>query len=142
VLDVNLTAGDGRVMMEGGTLQQVLLNLVVNAREALRGEGRVSVTTRNVTVPVRYDDTAEQKFVEIDIADTGIGMTPSVRDHVFELYFTTKEDRRGSGIGLATVYAFVRDAGGTISVDSELGQGTTFRIRLPLAGPQSRTTGV
>jgi two-component system cell cycle sensor histidine kinase/response regulator CckA len=119
-LEITLDARQSRVRIEGGALEQLFINLVVNAREAMRGTGEVRIVTRNV-----------REYLEIEVADTGIGMTPEVRDQVFELYFTTKEATRGTGLGLATVYSIVRDAGGSITVDSEPGHGATFRIRLP-----------
>jgi signal transduction histidine kinase len=134
-LSVNADAGRTRVQMDGGALDRVLINLVVNAREAMRATGRVQITTRNVRVAgpaAGHTANPLHDFIEIEVADTGAGMTPEIRDRIFELYFTTKDAMRGTGHGLATVYAIVRDAGGTITVDTEPGRGTTFWIRLPL----------
>jgi two-component system, cell cycle sensor histidine kinase and response regulator CckA len=134
-LHLDARAAHARVRMDSGALERVLINLVVNAKEAMRTPGRLDIRTRNMRAAVPRPGQAVHPildFVEIEVADTGIGMTPEVRDRIFELYFTTKEKTRATGLGLATVYAAVRDAGGTISVESEPGKGSTFRIRLPL----------
>jgi two-component system, cell cycle sensor histidine kinase and response regulator CckA len=134
-LHLDTRAAHARVRMDSGALEQVLINLVVNAKEAMRTPGRLDIRTRNMRAAVPRQGQRVHSildFIEIEVADTGIGMTPEVRDRIFELYFTTKEGTRAAGLGLATVYAAVRDAGGTIAVDTEVGKGTTFRIRLPL----------
>jgi two-component system, cell cycle sensor histidine kinase and response regulator CckA len=134
-LHLDTRAAQARVRVDSGTLEQVMINLVVNAKEAMRAPGRVDIRTKNTRVAVpRQGQNVHPilDFVEIEVTDTGIGMTPEVRDRIFELYFTTKEGTRGTGLGLATVYAAVRDAGGTIVVESQPGKGSTFRVRLPL----------
>jgi two-component system cell cycle sensor histidine kinase/response regulator CckA len=130
-LETTLTADHSRVVLEGGALEQILLNLVVNAREAMRERGHVAIITRNV----KASSEVAEECLELQITDTGTGMTAEIREHIFELYFTTKHESDRGGIGLATVYTIVRDAGGTIAVPSEPGRGSTFRIRLPLVGP-------
>jgi len=132
-LTITTAATQPRVVLESGALQQVVLNLVVNARDAMSQRGTVTIATRNVLVGGSTG--AGQQFVEIEVADSGRGMSSDVREQIFELYFTTKDDRTGGGLGLATVYGIVRDAGGAIAVDSEPGRGTTVTIRLPVYVP-------
>jgi two-component system cell cycle sensor histidine kinase/response regulator CckA len=109
----------------------MLMNLVVNARDAITGDGRVSIRLG-----------ASEQFAAIDVIDTGSGMPAEVVARVFEPYFTTKELGKGTGLGLATVHGIVQHVGGEIRVTSEPGRGTTFRILLPrtdLAPERSRT---
>jgi len=133
-LVIDASAAQSWVLMENGGVQQILLNLVINAREAMASTGgRVTIVTRNISASVPGSPREMRDFVELEVSDTGAGMPPHVRERIFELHFTTKEERRGAGIGLATVAAIVREAAGTISVESEPHAGTTFRIRLPTA---------
>ncbi|WP_436536500.1 ATP-binding response regulator [Actinoplanes sp. HUAS TT8] len=117
-----------------GRLDQILLNLVINARDAMPEGGVVVVETDGVELG---DGPAEPlppgRYARLTVSDTGSGMTPEVRDRLFEPFFTTKPADRGTGLGLATVYGIVGDAGGTIGVESAPGIGTTFRILLPSA---------
>jgi two-component system cell cycle sensor histidine kinase/response regulator CckA len=132
-LVVETSAAQSGVLIEGGAVQQILLNLVLNAKEAMDATGgRVTIKTRNVRATTLGSPRDMRDFVEIEVSDTGAGMPPDVCERIFELHFTTKEDSRGTGIGLATVAAIVRDAAGTISVESQPQKGTTFRVRLPL----------
>ena len=110
------------VLMDPSQLEQIVMNLVVNARDALTGRGRGRVT-------VRVGATEDQTILEV--VDTGSGMAPDVVARVFEPYFTTKAIGKGTGLGLATVHGIVQHVGGSISIESELGCGTTFRIALP-----------
>lgn len=110
------------VLADRSQLEQVLLNLVVNARDAMPNGGKLEIATR------RVDDQ-----IEIEVRDTGAGMTEEVRSRVFEPYFTTK-DQGGTGIGLSTVYGIVTSSHGSIDVHSKLGGGSTFTVRLPVAG--------
>jgi PAS domain S-box-containing protein len=103
-----------------GQIEQVLLNLVINARDAMESGGEVKV---------RVDRQGDH--VRLEVADTGTGMTPEVLDRMFEPFFTTKQREYGSGLGLAIVYGIVRQSGGTVAADSVLGQGATFTIQLP-----------
>ncbi|GGR59708.1 hybrid sensor histidine kinase/response regulator [Actinoplanes ianthinogenes] len=106
-----------------GRLDQILLNLVINARDAMPDGGVVVLETGR----------AQGQYVRMSVSDTGCGMSPEVKDRLFEPFFTTKPADRGTGLGLATVYGIVDDAGGSIQVDSTPGVGTTFEILLPLA---------
>jgi PAS domain S-box-containing protein len=118
-------------------VEQVLMNLVVNSRDALPEGGTIHVRTANITpepgeVPPALAATPPP-LVMLEIADNGMGMTDHVKQHLFEPFFTTKEEGRGTGLGLSTVYAIIDNAGGHIAVESEVSQGTTFRVYLPRA---------
>ena len=115
-----------RVTADVNQVENALLNLVVNARDAMPGGGRLTIATRNVTDAVGA-------CVEVAVSDTGTGMPPDVVDRVFEPFFTTKAVGAGTGLGLSQVYGFVTQSGGTVAVESEVGHGTTVRIRLPQA---------
>jgi signal transduction histidine kinase len=130
-LTIDIASKPPYVLIDPTQLEQVLMNLVVNARDAITGEGRVAIRLG-----------ASDRFATIDVIDTGSGMPPEVVARVFEPYFTTKELGKGTGLGLATVHGIVQHVGGEIKVTSEPGRGTTFRILLPktdLAPERSRT---
>jgi two-component system cell cycle sensor histidine kinase/response regulator CckA len=132
-LVVETSTSGSCVLTDSGAVPQILLNLIVNAKEAMvSAGGRVGITTRNVRGSLPGSPREILDLVEIEVSDTGVGMPPQVSERIFDLHFTTKEERRGAGIGLATVAAIVRDAGGTIAVESQPHRGTTFRVRLPL----------
>ena len=120
-----------RVKADPGQLEQVLLNLVINARDAMPKGGAIVIATRHVR------DASGAPRVTLRVTDSGIGMPPDVRDRIFEPFYTTKEPGKGTGLGLATVYGIVAQSGGTIAVASQLGQGTTFTISLPSAVEQA-----
>jgi signal transduction histidine kinase/HAMP domain-containing protein len=122
-LELNLDTRGHRIWVDKGQLENALLNLVINARDAMSGSGRLRLQTRCV------DDS---QHLYIDVADTGHGMDAAVRERVFEPFFTTKSEL-GSGLGLSMVYGFVKQSGGDISLSSEVGQGTVFTLMLPLA---------
>jgi signal transduction histidine kinase len=123
------------VTADPGHIEQVLMNLAVNARDAMPDGGRLVIATRTETTT---DDPTRPGlqpgvYAVIEVTDTGTGMPEAVREHIFEPFFTTKEQGQGTGLGLATVYGIVKQAGGGIYVDSEVGNGSTFLVYLPQA---------
>jgi PAS domain S-box-containing protein len=130
-----LAASLSPVRIDRGQIEQIIVNLCLNSRDAMPHGGRISVETRAVA----FDDAycrlrpvyKPGRFVELTISDTGTGMTDEVRAHLFEPFFTTKGPGKGTGLGLATVYGIVQQAGGFIVVESQLAAGTTMRVFLP-----------
>ncbi len=141
-LAVSASPGLGTVVVDPGQIEQVLLNLAVNARDAMPAGGGLAIETSNVSI----DEAAASsmpglvpgEYVLLSVRDTGHGIAPEVFPHIFEPFFTTKEKGKGTGLGLATVYGIVKQSGGGIYIDTSVGHGTTFRIYLPrVAGPPS-----
>ena len=121
--------------IDAAQFEAAILNLVVNARDAMPGGGRLEITTGNVVVDAaearRSPDLTAGDYVLVGITDTGTGMDANVAAHIFEPFFTTKEVGKGTGLGLSQVYGFIKQSGGHVVIDSELGVGTTFRLYLP-----------
>ncbi|MDB5309730.1 MAG: Blue-light-activated protein [Gemmataceae bacterium] len=128
-----------RVRIDPGQVEQVIMNLAVNARDAMPRGGRLSIETADAEVRPGDPDLPPTLHVRLAVSDTGCGMTDDVKAHIFEPFFTTKGPGSGTGLGLATVYGIVKQAGGHITAESQAGSGTTFTILLPAvpeaAGP-------
>ncbi len=123
------------VSADPGQLEQVIMNLAVNARDAMPAGGTLMLETRNVTVPsdriAEHPDEWDGRHVLLAVSDTGTGMAEVVRQQVFEPFFTTKERGKGTGLGLSTVYGIVKQSGGTVAIRSQVGIGTTVDVHLP-----------
>ena len=130
-----------RVRVDAGQLEQVLLNLAVNARDAMREGGRLTIETAAIDVADPDDDEMPTgRCIRLRVSDTGCGMTPEVQAHLFEPFFTTKAPGKGTGLGLSTVYGIVKQSGGAISVETAPGKGATFVIVLPAAAGSEQAT--
>jgi PAS domain S-box-containing protein len=143
-LSVMPCAGLWHVRMDIGLFQQALLNLVLNARDAMPQGGQLTVETGNIVLDNdsarQYVGASSGRYVVLTVRDNGAGMSPDILSHLFEPFFTTKPAGEGTGLGLAMVHGFIGQSGGFTAVESQLGQGTTFRIYFPAVEDIAQTT--
>ena len=135
-LKLHLNNAIAKVLADPAQIEQVLLNLIVNARDAMPNGGMITVQTSNVQLDAQAPQVSQAgiapgRFVMLAVSDNGIGMDQATQARIFEPFFTTKETGRGTGLGLSTVYGIIRQTGGAITVTSERGKGASFRVYLP-----------
>jgi CheY-like chemotaxis protein len=143
-VETRLDPGLWHALADSTQMEVMILNLAINARDAMPGGGRITISTANIAeVPANLSNELNLgEYVALSVADTGTGMSPDVLARAFEPFFTTKEQGRGTGLGLSQLYGFAKQSGGTARIDSVVGQGTTVTIYLPRTDAQSVITHV
>ena len=144
-ISLELAAGLPPVMADANQLNQVMLNLCVNARDAMPGGGKLILATGKVTgmeLRGRFQDALENEYLSISVTDTGVGIDEATRSRIFEPFFSTKEPGQGTGLGLSVVYGIISNHTGFVNVASEPGRGSTFRVYLPIAKNKTVPVGL
>ena len=141
-IETKLSPDLPNIKADSGNIEQALLNMVINARDAMPNGGRITIKTENVSIDEKYCQLNPESrcgnFVCLSVTDTGTGMTKDVLAHIFEPFFTTKPQGKGTGLGLAVVYGIIKKHQGWVDVDSESKQGTVFKIYLPVSAEKTR----
>jgi len=144
-LSTRLTSGVGHTRADAGQLEQVIMNLVVNSRDAMPRGGKITIQTSEITFEPHttreHGLITPGSYIVLTVTDTGMGMDAETQSRIFEPFFTTKEKGKGTGLGLSTVYGIVKQSGGYIFADSGVGRGTRFRIYLPRVDDPAEATG-
>ncbi|MFP6814476.1 MAG: ATP-binding protein, partial [Pseudomonadales bacterium] len=139
-IDINTDYGGGleKVMADPVQLQQVIMNLLINARDAIQGNGAIAISVvrgRQQHACASCDEKLTDDHIVLSVTDNGHGIPEELREKIFEMYFTTREAGKGTGMGLSQITTLIHEYGGHVTLDSTVGEGTTFRVHLPIATP-------
>src|SRR5213075_2740160 len=131
-VDIDLALDAWPIYVDAHQLENAIVNLAVNARDAMEGEGLMRIATKNVRLGANeVGDIQAGEYLKISVTDTGCGMPPEVLDRAFEPFFTTKPVGKGTGLGLSQIFGFAHQSGGEVGIESQVGRGTTVSIYLP-----------